>query len=77
MSGESISIWAAVDTLHRCGHIDVPDIPARAFDDRHGTTHMIVGSTGYYPMNGRSLLMNGSATVCRPPHASACPLCPL
>ena len=27
---------AQVDTLHKCGIIDVPDIPARAFDDDKG-----------------------------------------
>ena len=61
-SGDSIDIWAAVSTLRRCGHIDVPDIPARAFDDGRGLTHMIVGSTTFYPMNGGNVLMNGSAT---------------
>ena len=41
-----LQVWAAVETLHRCGHIDVPDIPARAYEDKAGLTHMIVGSTG-------------------------------
>ena len=36
------AVWAAVDTLHRCGIIDVPDIPCRAFQDNKGLTHMIV-----------------------------------
>ena len=45
-AGTSVDVWAAVETLHRCGHIDVPDIPARAYVDKAGLTHMIVGSTG-------------------------------
>ena len=61
-SGKSVDVWAAVSTLRKCGHIDVPDIPARAFVDKSGLTHMIVGSTGFHPMNGPSILMNGSAT---------------
>eukprot|EP01052_Picozoa_sp_SAG31_P036530 SAG31_NODE_4576_length_3123_cov_1.569775_1_plen_173_part_00 len=60
-SGESVDVWAAIDTLHRCGRIDVPDIPARAFDDNNGLTHMIIDSTGFTEMNGRGILMNGSA----------------
>lgn len=60
-SGVSIDVWAAVSTLHRCGFIDVPDIPARAYQDQVGQTHMIVGSTSYFKMNGDSILMNGSA----------------
>jgi hypothetical protein len=61
-SGKSIDVWAAVETLHKCGDIDVPDIPARAFVDGKGLTHMIVGATGFHRMNGASILMNGSAT---------------
>jgi hypothetical protein len=61
-SGPSVDVWAAVDTLHRCGIIDVPDIPCRAFVDSDNVTHMIVGSTGFHQMNGPSILMNGSAT---------------
>lgn len=63
MPGEaSIDVWAAVDTLHKCGDIDVPDIPCRAFDDNTNLTHMIVGAVGFHRMNGASILMNGSAT---------------
>ena len=47
-SGPPIDVWAAVDTLHRCHMIDVPDIPARAFQDLSGVNHMIVGSTSYH-----------------------------
>ena len=56
--GEPTTIWAAVDTLHRCnGLIDVPDIPARAFfDAAANTTRMVVGSTTYHRMSGPSLL---------------------
>lgn len=61
-SGQSVDVWAAVDTLHKCGRIDVPDIPARAYQDAKGLTHMIVDSTGYTQMNGNSILMNGSAS---------------
>jgi hypothetical protein len=61
-TGPSVDVWAAVDTLRRCHHIDVPDIPARAFDDDKGVTHIIDDSTGFTEMNGPSILMNGSAT---------------
>ena len=61
-SGPSVDVWSAAETLRRCGKIDVPDIPARAFVDNTGLTHMIVGSTGFHSMNGESILMNGTAT---------------
>jgi hypothetical protein len=54
-TGASVDVWAAVETLRRCGHIDVPDIPARAYQDAKGLTHMIVGSTGYNRMNGKPI----------------------
>ena len=55
-SGDPVVVWAAVDTLHKCGIIDVPDIPARAFVDvSTGLTHMIVGSTNFHRMNGPNL----------------------
>ena len=49
-SGPPVDVWAAVDTLHKCHFIDVPDIPARAYADDKGVTHMIVGSTNYHHM---------------------------
>eukprot|EP01048_Picozoa_sp_COSAG05_P001430 COSAG05_NODE_48_length_24425_cov_90.438543_21_plen_320_part_00 len=61
-SGPSVDVWAAVDTLRKCGTIDVPDIPARAFVDNKGLTHMIIGSTGAHVMNGPSILTNGATT---------------
>lgn len=54
-SGAPIDVWSAVDTLHKCGKIDVPDVPARAFVDSSGTTRMIVGATQYHHMSGPSL----------------------
>jgi len=55
-AGVPLVIWAAVDTLHKCHIIDVPDIPARAFVDvSTGLTHMIVGSTNFHKMIGNSL----------------------
>lgn len=54
--GEPVDVWAAVDTLHKCDIIDVPDIPARVFQDDTGMTHMIVGSTNFHWMNGPSPL---------------------
>jgi len=54
-TGPPVNIWASVDTLHRCGFIDVPDIPARPFVDAAGTAHMIVGSTTFRRMEGQSL----------------------
>eukprot|EP00729_Bicosta_minor_P021952 gene21952-15961_t len=58
VSGASVDVWGAVNTLHRCGSYiaSVPDIPARAYDDNDGVTHMIVGSTSYHHMNGSSIL---------------------
>ena len=49
VDGPSVDVWGAVETLHRCGSYiaSVPDIPARAYVDNTGTTHMIVGSTAY------------------------------
>lgn len=61
VSGASVDVWGAVNTLHRCGSYiaSVPDIPARAYDDNDGVTHMIVGSTSYHHMNGSSILNVG------------------
>jgi hypothetical protein len=36
-----VDVWAAVDTLHKCGFIDVPDIPARAFQVSPGVVNMV------------------------------------
>merc|ERR1719183_3350882 len=55
-TGDPVDVWGAVDTLHKCHFIDVPDIPARAFVDNKGVTHMIVGSTNYHHMSGSSIL---------------------
>ena len=56
-AGPPVTVWAAVDTLHKCGFIDVPDIPARAFRDAAaGVVRYIVGSTSYHRMSGPSLL---------------------
>ena len=52
---DPINVWSAVDTLHKCGIIDVPDIPARAFRDNAGNTRMIEGSTHFHFMSGPSL----------------------
>lgn len=56
ISGPPVVIWSAVDTLHKCGFIDVPDIPYRAFRDAADTVHAIVGSTSYHRMSGPTLL---------------------
>lgn len=56
VAGDPINVWAAVDTYHKCHIIDVPDIPARAFVDNKGRTHMIVGATQYHHMSGSSVL---------------------
>ena len=56
-AGDPVTVWAAVDTLHKCGFIDVPDIPARAFrDTAAGVVRYIVGSTNYHRMSGPDLL---------------------
>lgn len=64
-TGEPEVVWAAVDTLHECGIIDVPDIPSRVFwDVAAGVTHMIEGSTSFHRMNGPSPLnVNRSCSV--------------
>jgi hypothetical protein len=56
VSGPTVDVWGAVNTLHKCGFIDVPDIPARAFVDDKGVTKMIVGDTYYHHMSGPSIL---------------------
>ena len=42
--------------LRKSHDIDVPDVPARAFNDGKGLTHMIVGATGAHTMVGPSIL---------------------
>lgn len=56
-AGAPVSVWGSIDSLHKCGVNDTPDIPARAFvagDDN--STRMIVGSTSFHFMSGPSLL---------------------
>ena len=55
-TGDPQNVWAAIDTLHKCKTIDVPDIPARVFQDVNGVTHMIEGSTNFHWMTGPSPL---------------------
>jgi hypothetical protein len=54
--GDPVTVWAAVDFLHQCGYVDVPDIPARVYVDDVNTTHMVVGSTAFHHMTGPSPL---------------------
>ncbi len=57
VAGNPILIWSAVDSLHRCNQIDVPDIPPRVFlTGSDSLAHMIVGSTNYHIMKGPSIL---------------------
>ena len=56
VTGDPINVWASVDTLHKCGIIDVPDIPARVYVDKDDVTHMIEGSTQFHRMTGPSPL---------------------
>jgi len=64
VAGEPILVWAAVDTLHKCGIIDVPDIPPRIYQDTNQIFHMIVGSTNYHIMEGPSMInLNRSCTM--------------
>jgi hypothetical protein len=51
-TGDPLSVWGSIDSLHKCGVNDVPDIPARAFVDNNGLTHMIIGSTSFHWMTG-------------------------
>lgn len=48
-------LWSAVDTLHKCGFIDVPDIPLRLWAPAPGDVRAIVGSTNYHQMHGSSI----------------------
>ena len=54
-SGAPVVLWSAVDTLHKCGIIDVPDIPLRVFSPAAGDVRAVVGSTSYHRMNGSSI----------------------
>jgi hypothetical protein len=53
--GDPIDVWSSVHTLHKCGIIDVPDIPARIYAQGKDKVHMIEGSTHFYPMSGPSI----------------------
>ena len=55
IASEPVVLWSAVDTLHKCGFIDVPDIPLRVFSPAAGDVRAIVGSTSYHRMSGSSL----------------------
>lgn len=55
-TGAPVIVWAATDTLRKCGFVDVPDIPARAFVDTAGRTHVVCGSTTFRRMEGSSAL---------------------
>lgn len=54
-AGSPASVWGSIDSLHKCGVNDVPDIPARFFVDNDGLTHTIVGSTSFHWMTGPSV----------------------
>ena len=54
-AGPPVSVWGSIDSLHKCGVNDTPDIPARAFVDNDGLVHMIVGSTAFHRMVGPTL----------------------
>ena len=53
-TGPPVDVWGAVDTLHKCGFIDVPDIPARAWEDGSGVTHMVRAAPGWHSLISRS-----------------------
>ena len=38
VAGQPVDVWSAVEQLHKCGDIDVPDVPAKVFDDDSGDT---------------------------------------
>ena len=57
--GDPIDVWSSVETLHKCGILDVPDIPVRLFwqeNHHHQQVHAIEGSTTSYEMLGPSVL---------------------
>ena len=51
-AGPPVTVWASVDSLHKCGVNDTPDIPTRAFQAGDGVVHMITGSTSFHWMTG-------------------------
>ena len=55
ISSAPVVLWSAVDTLHKCGFIDVPDIPLRVFSPAPGDVRAVVGSTNYHRMSGSSI----------------------
>lgn len=61
--GQPVNVWSAVDQLHKCGQIDVPDVPAKIFNDQSDVTHMIAGSTNFHVMLGTPLNQTRSCKV--------------
>ena len=56
-TGSPVSVWGSIDSLHKCGVNDVPDIPYRVFVDGVGVVHAIVGSTSFHIMTGPSVFV--------------------
>lgn len=63
VAGPPVDVWSAVDQLHKCGDIDVPDVPAKVFNDAGGVTHMVAGSTNFHVMLGTPLNQTRSCKV--------------
>mmetsp|Transcript_10761 Transcript_10761/g.16509 ORF Transcript_10761/g.16509 Transcript_10761/m.16509 type:complete len:418 (-) Transcript_10761:543-1796(-) len=56
VTGPTRNIWSSVDSYHKCNKmIDVPDIPARIFQTNSKRIRMVIGSTNYHHMSGKSL----------------------
>lgn len=56
VAGDTVKIWSAVDTYHKCHIIDIPDVPSNIFQDNNETTHMVTGSTNFHVMIGKTPL---------------------
>lgn len=62
-AGAPINVWSAVAQLHKCGDIDVPDVPAKIFLDDRNVTHMVTGSTNFHVMLGTPFNQSRSCAV--------------
>ena len=63
VAGPPVIVWSAVDQWHKCNVIDVPDVPAKVFQDREGVTHMVAGATNFHVMLGTPLNQTRSCRV--------------
>ena len=53
--GDTVDVWAAVEQWNKCHLIDVPDVPAKFFNDNNNVTHLVAGSTNFHVSLGTPL----------------------